>query len=479
MADSQLPFAISHTPLSFMPASTLRSRLQRLRLQKIKRELPPSGSSAPERSEFPSEARSLDLPGKEVRTRLGAFQLIETHYPLDHQHGPTRFGDLFSHAATTAALLARDEALARTDLRSLAFFDTETTGLGGGAGTLIFLAGLGVFEDNHFVLRQYFMRDPGEEEALLNTLVADLAPRAGWVTFNGRSFDLPLLETRLTLIGQRGVLGHRPHLDLLHPARRLYAGRFANCKLGEIEHAAFHIIREQDDVTGGLIPQMYLDYLRTHDPENMRRVIYHNSVDILSMVTLATHLLQVFSTELTGGNPKPQISNPNPKIRHPQSAISHQNSPAFNSPIANPQLPITPLQPEDYLRLARWHADAQRDRDAEAAYRRALEGKLSLEARRDALTRFAALLKKQDRRAEAALLWEQLASFTLDDPEPFIELAKFYEWHETNILNAIAWTKRALAVVADSPKGWQKTEQTSELHKRLERLNKKQLAYGL
>ncbi len=430
-----------------MPASDLRARLQRLRVQKIKREPPSAPSVAPAPSRPRPPAVSSDLPGREITTRLGGFQLVENFYALDHQHGPVRFGDLFAHNSTTAARLARDEALAGCDLRSLAFLDTETTGLAGGAGTLVFLVGLGLFEGDQFVLRQYFMRDPGEEEALLNTLVADLDGRAGWVTFNGRSFDLPLLETRLTMIGQRGALGRRPHLDLLHPARRLYQRRLPSCKLGEIESSIFHIIREQDDVPGELIPQMYLDYLRTGDPSDMRRVIYHNAMDVLSLVTLATHLLAVFSTQFS-----------NLHAKRPREASN---------------LPPPTLHPEDLLRLARWHDDNHRPAEAESAYRRALEGQLSLEARRDGLTHLAALLKKQDRRAEAAPLWEQLASFTLDDPAPFTELAKFYEWHETDILQAIAWTRRALNIVNAGPRGWPRAEAAAALQHRLERLQTK------
>jgi len=434
--------------------SDLRARLQRLRLQKVKRELPPA-SPAPRPPRSPAPA----LPGRAVTTRLGSFQLVESVYPLDYQHGPARFGDWLAHSPATAALLARDETLVGSDLKSLAFIDTETTGLAGGTGTLVFLVGAGVFDGDRFVLRQYFMRDPGEEEALLNALVADLAAQAGWVTFNGRSFDLPLLETRLTLIGQRGALGQRPHLDLLPPARRLYQRRLPSCKLGEIEHSVFKIIREQDDVPGALIPQMYLDYLRTGDASDMRRVIYHNAIDILSTVTLATHLLEVFATKL-----EPATSN-----------FTLHTSPSTYLQAANRSSPpgTSVLQPEDLLRLAHWHDDNGRAAEAEAAYRRALEGELGLEARRAGLTRLAALLKRIDRRAEAAPLWEQLASFTLDDPEPFVELAKFYEWHETDILQAAAWTRRALNVVNGWPRGWRRAEAVAALQHRLERLNGK------
>src|SRR5690606_19425805 len=105
----------------------------------------------------------------------------------------------FAHDPLVAARLARDEALARSELCNLAFIDTETTGLAGGAGTLVFLIGVGVCEADEFVLRQYFLSEPAHEPALLNALLADLNPRAGWVTFNGKAFDLPLIESRLTV----------------------------------------------------------------------------------------------------------------------------------------------------------------------------------------------------------------------------------------------------------------------------------------
>jgi hypothetical protein len=391
-------------------------------------------------------------------TPLGAYQLIENRYTLDFVHGPTPLAALFAREAAAAARLARDETLARADLRSLAFLDTETTGLAGGAGTLVFLVGVGAVEGEEFVLRQYFLRDPGEEEALLTALVRDLAPYAGWVTFNGRAFDLPLLETRLTLNRQRGALGQRPHLDLLFPARRLYHGRLASCSLGYLEQHVFNILREQDDVPGELIPQLYQDYLRTGDAREMQRVLYHNAVDILSMVTLAAHLLDVFSTPLDPGDWRSEVTS---RKSEPKSPTSD-----FRPPTSN-------LQPTDLLRLARWHDQEGRPVEAESAYRLALKGKLDLELRREGLRRLAGLLKRQERRAEAVPLWEQWASFTLDDPLPCVELAKFHEWHAEDFFTALEWTQRALRLVSGWPRGWQRDEAAAELEHRRERLRRK------
>jgi len=421
-----------------MPSADLRTRLQRIRLQKVKRQLPPSvpAEALTERvEEHRTKQHEIEkraaLPGGEVVTPLGAFQLIENRYPLDFVHGPLPLAALLARDPATAARLARNDALAGAGLRSLAFLDTETTGLAGGAGTLVFLVGVGAVEEDEFILRQYFLRDPGEEEAMLTALVQDLAPRTGWVTFNGRAFDLPLLETRLTLNRQRGALGQRPHLDLLMPARKLYQGRLASCSLGHIEQHVLSILRDQEDVPGALIPQMYQDYLRTHDASEMHRVIYHNAIDILSMVTLAAHLLEVFAT------------------------------------------PASDLQSPDLLRLARWHDQEGRLAEAESAYRLALKDKLDLDARRESLMRFAGLLKRQERRADAVPLWEQWASFSLDDPQPCVELAKYYEWHAVDLPKAIEWTERALKLVSGWPKGWQRDEALSAIRHRLERLKGK------
>ena len=436
-----------------MPTSDLRARLQRLRLQKVKRELPPSVSPAALKPR-PAPSAPARLPGQERVTASGVFQLIENAYPLVYAHGLWPLAAWLERDASITARLVHPEPPADLDLRSLAFVDIETTGLAGGTGTLPFLVGVGTYTGEQFVLRQYFMRDPAEEAGVLNQLVSDLAPAAGWVTFNGRAFDLPILETRLTLNRQHGALGQRPHLDLLPLARRLYRGRLPSCALNDLEKHILRVTREQDDVPGELIPQMYLDYLRTGDASDMRRVIYHNAIDILSMVTLGAHLLDAFATPL---------ETPSPPARVQRS----------QTPADDPRTPSQNQKPEIVLRLGGWHEDQGRPETAEAAYRLALGSQLDLEDRRLGLTRLAALLKRTNRRAEAAPLWEQLASFSTDDAAPFVELAKFYEWHALDLEQAVAWTKRALKVVAGWPDDWHKAETKTELEHRLERLKGK------
>lgn len=433
-----------------MPPTDLRARLQRLR----------PISRQPQATEYaarttPSASRELTyeplpelaLPGVERRTPHGAFQLIEERYPLTHMHGRLGFEAFLAQRPETLARLARTPQFAGADLRGLAFVDTETTGLAGGTGTLAFLVGVGVFEGDAFVLRQYFLRQPDEEPAMLSQLLQDLRPCSGWVTFNGRAFDLPLLETRLTLNRRRGVLPQRPHLDLLTPARWLYRGRLESCALGSLERNVLDVLRTADDVPGELIPLMYVNYLRTGQTHEMRRVLYHNAMDILSLVTLAAHLLEVFATEEDG---RRQTADGGWRL-----AVGSRRS------------------PEEWLRLALWHDRENRPAEAEAAYRRALAARLSLEDRRMALRHLAALLKRLDRRAEAAPLWEQLASFSVDDALPCVELAKFYEWKANDLSQALTWAQRAEAIIATLPANWRRVEAQAALTRRLERLKSK------
>jgi hypothetical protein len=190
---------------------------------------------------------------------------------------------------------------------------------------------------------------------------------------------------------------------------------------------------------------MYVNYLRTGQTQEMRRVIYHNAMDILSMVTLASHLLEVFAAEeglqtADGGR---------------RTAVGSRRS------------------PEEWLRLALWHDRENRPAEAEAAYRRALAARLSLDDRRTALLHFAALLKRLQRRAEAAPLWEQLAAFTVDDALPCVELAKFYEWKANDLMQALAWAQRAEAIIATLPANWRRAEAQAALTRRLARLKSK------
>jgi hypothetical protein len=171
----------------------------------------------------------------------------------------------------------------------LVFLDTETTGLAGGTGTCAFLVGIGTAQGTKFVVRQFFLRDYPEEKALLQALAEALETYDGIVTFNGKTFDVPLLETRYALARLKSPFERLLHLDALHPARRLWKLRLESCKLTDLESAVLGISRE-GDVPGADIPAIYFDYLRTGDARGLQPVFYHNALDVVTLAALTVQM---------------------------------------------------------------------------------------------------------------------------------------------------------------------------------------------
>jgi uncharacterized protein YprB with RNaseH-like and TPR domain len=191
---------------------------------------------------------------------------------------------------------ARDEALSKRMRTALAdpskwlFLDTETTGLAGGTGTYAFLIGLAWWDAGALQVEQHFMRDFGEEHAILHEVAARLAERPVLVTFNGKSFDWPLLENRFTMTRSIPVPRPAAHLDLLHPARALWKLRLGSVRLVELERQVLDAARlgwhREEDVLAALIPQHYFDYLRGGPAEPLAAVVRHNQMDLRGLAAL-------------------------------------------------------------------------------------------------------------------------------------------------------------------------------------------------
>jgi len=405
--------------------SDLTRKLHRLGVVKGTRELvsPPAPQPPPQDEALP--------PGQQIKTPLGYCFYVQERYPLDHWHGHAPLSVLLAHDQAAAARMAAAPQ-PEFDLRQTLFIDTETTGLGRGAGVLAFLIGAGYFKDDAFVLRQYFLRDPAEEPAALQHLDNWSEGFGGLVSFNGRGFDVPVLQNRFTLARLRPTILKAPHLDLLPPSRRVWRGRFESCRLGVLEQHVLGVQRGQADVMGWLIPDLYRQYLRGGDNGEMRQVLYHNAVDILSLVVLAGRLCRLFA-----------------------------------EPLADD------VDPRERVALARWFQALNLPERAEAAYRAALEGFMPLETQRVCLAGLAALLKRQNRRAEAAPLWMQWALQDENTVEAQVELAKFYEWQQADLEKALAWTQQALGVAARWPKGLRRQDAEAELNHRRARLERK------
>ena len=147
-------------------------------------------------------------------------------------------------------------------------------------------------------MRQYFLADLAHEQAMLAMLAADTARFDGLVTYNGRSFDVPFVETRLTLARLPSPYAPLAHFNLLHPVRRLYKHRMPGCRLAEAERRLLKLDRP-DDVPGWLIPQLYFDYLRAGRASPLRGVFRHNAEDVLSLVGILASLAKLLSSDDT------------------------------------------------------------------------------------------------------------------------------------------------------------------------------------
>jgi len=422
---------VSGEPLS------MRDRLERLRGLSIRRGAevfsgaPQQTPSAPR-----SVRRSQDIAdvvaGADIETPHGACFAAETRYA---EHGGLHVGAPLPLAALLPRLL-RDEALGRVDLRRAVFLDVETTGLSGGTGTFAFLVGIGTFEGDAFRVRQFFMRDPGAEPALLHALGEAVAGYEAVVTFNGRSFDMPLLTTRFRLQRRRIPLADAPHLDLLLPARRLWRARLGSCALGSLERGILGVERV-DDVPGMIIPYIYFDYVRHGTLGRLERVFYHNALDIVSMAALLTRMCDAFDDAWGNG-------------------VSHG---------------------ADWLSLGIVYEAAGAVDQAVEAYEHAMRCQLPPELHEQAKERWGQLCKREgawDRAVADGVA--AIDTGTARRLYPYVELAKYYEHRARDYTSAIVTVRRAIDMVRASQVRHDSLNSATvlaELEHRLARLERK------
>lgn len=370
------------------------------------------------------------LSGQEVTTAFGQHFETEKLYERHRRHGSM---DISALADLPEDLLA---AISNGGVRSCsptrwAFLDTETTGLAGGTGTYAFLVGVGRIAPEGFYVRQFFMREHGEEASLLAALNDHLAEFDVLVTYNGRVYDQPLLETRYQLRRSRPPFGRLDHMDLLYGARRLWKMRVDSCRLVNLENQILGVERE-GDLPGAMIPYVYFDYLRTREAFRVVPILHHNSMDILSLACL------------TGVVPW-----------------------AFREPYDAPA-----LQGPDLMGVARWLQGLGRFEHALAVYRKATEREL----KDDLLFRCGweiALLEKRLGREEAALpfLHELTTCRNVHRLAAFEELAKYFEHKAKDHERALDVARRALEL-GECPE-WRRRE--ARLERRVTRRGKRLL----
>ena len=327
------------------------------------------------------------VPGRVIGGPAGDCFVVDTVRGEGQSHGDQQFGRLNEMNASRLSMLLKDGPEPPIDINSIAFIDTETTGLGYGVGTHVFMIGVGSREGNAFRVRQYFMRHPGEEPAMLASLGQYLSQFSTVISFNGRAFDWPLLESRFIYRRMRLQPASPVHLDLLFVARRLWKLRLESCGLTSIERMILGIGRTHDDVPGWLIPQLYFQYLRTGNANPLRSVFYHNLQDILSLAMLTVHIDGLLADPWSGS------------IEH---AIDFFSLGKLYEVTGNPDLAVRCL-------------------------RAALDEGLPPRTEMEATLRLAMLEKRRGAWDAARPLFDRVASYRGLRRIAFVELAKYYE----------------------------------------------------
>ncbi len=383
----------------------------------------------------PSKPVEELVGGEIIETERGPCVVVDQIYPQGYQHGHIDIATALAHLPETVAGIGRDPDLRALELHRSAFLDVETTGLAGGAGTYAFLVGLGWFEGQDFRVRQVFMRDYSEEPALIALVDQTSSSLSGIVSFNGKAFDVPLLESRFVMSRQRFPLSSAPHLDLLFTARRLWRLRLESCSLSHLEPRILGLNR-QGDVPSYLVPQIYFDYLRYGHVEPLQGVFYHNAQDILSLAALTALSCQVFEDPLL-------------------SELKHG---------------------EDLYSLGRLYLHLGMGQRAEAALQAALDADLPDAVRQAAIYDLSFHYKRQGRWEEAIELWQTAIHENHRTLYPFVELAKFYEHRAKDFERAEDLVLRAIELVRSSSftdGTWWRQRRLAELEHRLRRVRRK------
>ena len=385
-----------------------REKLEKLVRQNLKRQEKP----APRAS-----ARSEPAPS-------ATFLEKDFSYALDGRYGKVRLGGWLALKTGDLGVIAGRDDFSRVDPGKVLFFDSETTGLAGGTGTIPFMLGFGFFGEQAFQVKIFVLQDLDREGEFLQA-VADFLRQGGFsatVTFNGKAFDFPLLETRYILQRQRFPLLELPHLDFLFPARTIWKNTYDSRKLGYLGEMLLGLSRSED-IDASSIPALYFSFLRTRAFSLIEPVVEHNAMDLVGLaavVLLGVLYLDDYSLAGDGG---------------------------------------------EIFGLGLLCERAGLLEKAEGFYKVAREVSAGADVGTLAMRRLSVLMKKKKLFGEALELWRALGAG--DDPGALREISIHYEHRERDYAEAVAFVEKALASARLKP------TQQQEMEKRLERLRRK------
>lgn len=356
----------------------------------------------------------------------------EVHYPLNYNLGHTKLSELLdviqlwekadtNHPLSTNGLNANE----------LIFFDTETTGLGGGTGNTIFLLGYCHFDNTGVKVKQFFLPGPADEAAMYYHFLKDVGELKNLVTYNGKAFDWPQVKTRHTLVrDQVPKLPKFGHYDLLHAARRLWKDLLPSCRLSIVEKEILGIERV-NDTPGSLAPLLYFDYLKEKDPKIIEGVLKHNEFDVLSLIVLYIELSK--------------------KILNCESGISSM---------------------KEKYEVARWYEKVNEPMVATSIY--AEVAKSNSSSRDDALLALGLLLKKEKKLEDAIDCFEEIAlNINPTSVKACVELAKIYEHQLKDFEKALKYCQIAYDNQKRIARLLREKKQLDDLKVRMDRLLKK------
>lgn len=391
---------------------------------------------------YPTESEVKHFPDESItRTRRGMHEFVDGDYVN------TPFGDIFVaqvrrpreylHGTLPLRAMTRisDDWLSRWgkfssprkfDPRKTIFVDTETSGVSGGGGTIPFLIGIGYYYGGQFRVEQFFVDSHSREEGMLDLVAQFVTPFHTLVTFNGKTFDIPLLETRYLLKRKVSPFSRMEHLDLLHPSRQLWNLTLDNCRLQTIERDILGFHRD-DDLPSHEIPQAYFDYVRWGKADPLYRVFGHNAHDIISLMAV-TYLLWRGVRE---------------------EGFDRDSLVEFSRG-----------------RILRRYGETERAiRSLEAARRR----ETSLQRKTVILSHLSMMYKSSGKWKEAESLWlEMIDSPVIFHLLPYVELAKYYEHRTKDLTRARRLAEGALSRIPAHRQG-----EIGELNYRLDRLRRR------
>ncbi|PYU50287.1 MAG: hypothetical protein DMG53_03225 [Acidobacteria bacterium] len=390
-----------------MPATT--DRFSRLAALKPTQPIP----ARPAALLTPGEADSVGrlLGAGVANTHFGEHLAIRNWFSTPEFTEPSCIAlELLSRTRNES--LSRKTRTALEDPTKWLFLDTETTGLAGGTGTYAFLIGLGWWDAGGLQVEQFFMRDFTEEYSILHELSTRVVERPVLVTFNGKSFDWPLLENRFTMTRSIAAPKLAAHLDLLHPARALWKLRLGSVRLAELERHVLDAPRlgwhRENDVASALIPQFYFDYLRGGPAEPLAGVVRHNQMDLRGLAALFGKI---------------------------------------NTLLSEPADSANEIESLDLFGLSRFlqrRGDADR---AHSACAQALAIGLPAEFRPKARRDLALMAKRRGEHERAAEIWLDMVADLHEGIHACEQLAIYYERHAKDLAKAAQFAKLAVAAL--------------------------------